>query len=37
MQAIENGTPLRDDWLAAVRREDGLFPELNAADWASLP
>jgi len=37
MQGIENGTPLRDDWLAAVRREDGLFPELNAADWASLP
>jgi 1,4-alpha-glucan branching enzyme len=37
MQAIENGTPLRDDWLAAVRREDGLFPELNAADWATLP
>jgi 1,4-alpha-glucan branching enzyme len=37
MQAIEEGTPLREDWLAAVRREDGLFPELNAADWASLP
>ncbi len=25
------------DWLAAVQREDGLFPLVNAADWASLP
>ncbi len=25
------------DWLAAVQREDGLFPLVNAADWARLP
>ncbi|MEI6032631.1 MAG: 1,4-alpha-glucan branching protein domain-containing protein [Synechococcaceae cyanobacterium ELA739] len=37
MDAIENGTPLPDHWLAAVRREDGLFPDLNAADWATPP
>ncbi len=37
MDAIENGTPLSSQWLAAVQREDGLFPLLNAADWATRP
>jgi 1,4-alpha-glucan branching enzyme len=37
LDAIENGTPLVPEWLAAVEREDGLFPGLNAADWATLP
>ncbi|MFM7087318.1 MAG: glycoside hydrolase family 57 protein [Cyanobium sp.] len=36
IDAIENGTPLPPAWLAAVQREDGLFPLLNAADWATL-
>jgi 1,4-alpha-glucan branching enzyme len=36
MDAIENGTPLPAAWLNAVQREDGLFPGLNAADWATL-
>ena len=33
MDAIENRTPLRPEWIQAVEREDGLFPSLNAADW----
>ncbi len=37
MDAINHGTDLPEEWLAGVQREDGLFPELNAADWASLP
>jgi 1,4-alpha-glucan branching enzyme len=37
MDAIENGSPLPPEWLEAVEREDGLFPGLNAADWATLP
>jgi 1,4-alpha-glucan branching enzyme len=37
MDAIENGTELPGEWLAGVQREDGLFPELNAADWATRP
>jgi 1,4-alpha-glucan branching enzyme len=37
IDAIENGTPLPAEWLAAVQQEDGLFPGLNAADWATLP
>ena len=37
MDAIDNGTALPDAWLAAVQREDGLFPSLNAADWATPP
>jgi len=37
IDAIENGTPLSPAWLAAVNREDGLFPLLNAADWATPP
>jgi 1,4-alpha-glucan branching enzyme len=32
---VENGTDLEEGWLAALEREDGLFPGLNAADWAS--
>ncbi len=37
MDAIDNGTPLLDEWLEAVAVEDGLFPLLNAADWVSTP
>ena len=37
MDAIDNGTPLSPAWIAAVQREDGLFPLLNAADWATPP
>jgi len=36
LQAID-GTPLPHGWLEAVRREDALFPLLNAADWTRLP
>jgi len=36
LQAID-GTPLPPGWLEAVRREDALFPLLNAADWTRLP
>jgi len=28
---------LEESWLAAVEQEDGLFPLVNAADWASSP
>jgi 1,4-alpha-glucan branching enzyme len=37
IDAIETSRLPTDEWLRAVRREDGLFPNLNAADWASLP
>jgi 1,4-alpha-glucan branching enzyme len=37
IDAIDRGAPPPDDWLAAVRREDSLFPQLNAADWTSPP
>ena len=37
MDALDNGSELPEAWLTAVRREDGLFPLLNAADWATLP
>ena len=37
IDAIENDTAVPDAWLAAVCREDGLFPLLNAADWATPP
>jgi 1,4-alpha-glucan branching enzyme len=37
MDAIDNGRLPTAEWLRAVRREDGLFPMLNAADWATLP
>ncbi|MEB3242482.1 MAG: 1,4-alpha-glucan branching protein domain-containing protein [Cyanobacteriota bacterium] len=37
MDAIDNGRTPKPEWLEAVRREDGLFPLLNAADWTTLP
>ncbi len=37
LEAIDNGHPPPADWLEAVAREDGLFPLVNAADWARLP
>jgi 1,4-alpha-glucan branching enzyme len=37
LQAIEQNTPPPEPWLEAVRQEDGLFPLVNAADWASVP
>jgi len=33
--AIDQGTDLPPLWLDAVRREDGLFPLLSGAEWAS--
>jgi 1,4-alpha-glucan branching enzyme len=36
IDAIENGTHLPAGWLEAVERDDGLFPDLNAADWAVM-
>ena len=35
--AIDSGEPLPEGWLAAVQQEDGLFPLINAADWAQIP
>ena len=35
LDALDQGTSLPPHWLDALEREDGLFPELNAADWAS--
>jgi 1,4-alpha-glucan branching enzyme len=37
MDAIDNGSELPAGWLQAVRREDRLFPGLNAADWVTPP
>jgi 1,4-alpha-glucan branching enzyme len=37
MDAIEHHTPLNQEWIQAVEREDGLFPSLNAADWTTRP
>ncbi|MFM8258351.1 MAG: 1,4-alpha-glucan branching protein domain-containing protein, partial [Vulcanococcus sp.] len=37
MEALDRGLPPPADWLSAVCREDGLFPRLNAADWATPP
>jgi len=37
LDAVERGTALPEPWLRAVEWEDGLFPDLNAADWATLP
>ena len=37
LDAINSGSTLPQAWLAGVRREDGLFPLLNAADWVSQP
>ncbi len=36
LDAIDHNRQLPDDWLQAVRREDRLFPNLNAADWVTL-
>ena len=37
MEALDHGHPPSAEWLAAISREDGLFPRLNAADWATPP
>jgi len=37
LEAIETGKPPAPAWLEAVQHEDGLFPLLNAADWATPP
>ncbi|MEB3199555.1 MAG: 1,4-alpha-glucan branching protein domain-containing protein [Synechococcaceae cyanobacterium] len=37
IDAIETGVEPPAAWLAALQQEDGLFPLINAADWASLP
>ena len=37
IEAINTNTPPPEGWLEAVQREDGLFPLVNAADWARLP
>ena len=37
IEAINTNTPPPEGWLEAVQREDGLFPLINAADWARLP
>jgi 1,4-alpha-glucan branching enzyme len=37
LEAIDTNNPPPADWLEAVAREDGLFPLVNAADWARLP
>ncbi|MCX5957328.1 MAG: DUF1957 domain-containing protein [Cyanobacteria bacterium] len=37
LDAVERGTALPEAWLRAVEWEDGLFPDLNAVDWATLP
>ncbi len=36
IDAIDHGTNLPPGWLEGVRREDGLFPKVDAADWARL-
>ncbi|MCT0217807.1 DUF1957 domain-containing protein [Synechococcus sp. CS-1329] len=35
MHAIETGMALPEGWLEAIEAEDGLLPQLNAADWAT--
>jgi 1,4-alpha-glucan branching enzyme len=37
LDAVEQGSEPPETWLRAVEREDGLFPDLNAADWTTLP
>jgi 1,4-alpha-glucan branching enzyme len=37
LAAIDNKEPLTEGWLEAVQAEDGLFPLINAADWAQIP
>ncbi len=36
LDAIDHGTALPDTWLQGVEREDGLFPLIDAADWARV-
>ncbi len=36
MHAIDTGAALPDGWLESIETDDGLFPQLNAADWASV-
>ncbi len=36
IDAIDHGTSLPPAWLEGVCREDGLFPKVDAADWARL-
>jgi 1,4-alpha-glucan branching enzyme len=36
LAAIDSGEPLPEGWLEAVQHEDGLFPMINAADWAQI-
>ncbi len=36
MHAINTKEPLPEDWLATLESEDGLFPLIQAADWAQL-
>ena len=37
LAAIDSGNDPPGGWLAAVEREDPLFPLINAADWATRP
>lgn len=37
LDAVESGVEPDAGWLAGLEREDGLFPGLNAADWARRP
>ena len=36
LHAVESGEAPDPGWLAGLEREDGIFPGLNAADWAVL-
>jgi 1,4-alpha-glucan branching enzyme len=36
MHAIDTGVALPEGWIEAIEADDGLFPQLNAADWASV-
>ena len=36
LDAVESGEAPDSSWLGGLEREDGLFPGLNAADWAAL-
>jgi 1,4-alpha-glucan branching enzyme len=35
LAGVEKDDPPPGNWLAAVEEEDGLFPDLDPADWAS--
>ncbi|MFM9104003.1 MAG: 1,4-alpha-glucan branching protein domain-containing protein, partial [Cyanobium sp.] len=36
LHAVETGEAPDPTWLAGLEKEDGIFPGLNAADWAVL-